>query len=94
MIRQGSRHPRASAQGRSTATFNTGPCANTTRCLAAHSFMLAQTIEELSIPRDLTAVCLGKSTYARCGVVVNTTPAEAEHVRSLRLSTGSSGTIT
>jgi dCTP deaminase len=40
--------------------------------------MLAQTIEELSIPRDLTAVCLGKSTYARCGVVVNTTPAEAE----------------
>jgi len=56
--------------------------------------MLAQTIEELSIPRDLTAVCLGKSTYARCGVVVNTTPAEAEHVRSLRLSTGSSGTIT
>jgi dCTP deaminase len=38
----------------------------------------AQTIEELAIPRDLTAVCLGKSTYTRGGVVVNTTPAEAE----------------
>jgi hypothetical protein len=40
--------------------------------------MLAQTIEEFCLPRDLTAGCLGKSTYARCGVVVNTTPAEAE----------------
>jgi dCTP deaminase len=40
--------------------------------------VLAQTSETLSIPRDLTAVCLGKSTYARCGVVVNASPAEAE----------------
>lgn len=78
MIRQGSRHPWASAQGRSQPSFNKAPCANTTPGLAAHSFVLAQTIEELSIPRDLTAVCLGESTYARCGVVVNTTPAEAE----------------
>jgi dCTP deaminase len=40
--------------------------------------VLAHTIERLSIPRDLTAVCLGTSTYARCGVVVHTTPAEDE----------------
>jgi dCTP deaminase len=43
-----------------------------------NSFALASSIEYFRIPRSVTAVCLGKSTYARCGIVVNVTPLEAE----------------
>lgn len=43
-----------------------------------NSFALAHTIEYFRIPRDVTVICLGKSTYARCGIVVNVTPLEAE----------------
>ena len=43
-----------------------------------NSFALAATVEEFDIPRDVLAVCLGKSTYARCGIVVNVTPLEPE----------------
>ena len=43
-----------------------------------HSFVLAQTVEVFKIPRDTLAVVLGKSTYARCGLVVNCTPLEPE----------------
>ena len=43
-----------------------------------HSFVLAQTMETFSVPRDTLAVVLGKSTYARCGLVVNCTPLEPE----------------
>ena len=45
--------------------------------LPAHSYALGVALERLRIPRNITGVCLGKSTYARCGIVVNTTPAEA-----------------
>jgi dCTP deaminase len=43
-----------------------------------NSFALAETIELLEIPRDVIAICVGKSTYARCGIIVNVTPLEPE----------------
>ena len=43
-----------------------------------NSFALAETVEYLEIPRDIIAVCLGKSTYARIGIIVNVTPLEPE----------------
>ena len=43
-----------------------------------NSFALAETVEYLEIPRDILAVCIGKSTYARCGIIVNITPLEPE----------------
>ncbi len=43
-----------------------------------NSFALAETVEHLEIPRDVIAVCVGKSTYARCGIIVNVTPLEPE----------------
>ncbi|MEM6885336.1 MAG: dCTP deaminase [Verrucomicrobiota bacterium] len=42
------------------------------------SFALARSIEYFRIPRDVLTVCLGKSTYARCGIIVNVTPFEPE----------------
>jgi dCTP deaminase len=43
-----------------------------------NSFALARSIEYFKIPRDILTICLGKSTYARCGVIVNVTPFEPE----------------
>lgn len=43
-----------------------------------NSFCLARTVEYLRIPRDVLTICLGKSTYARCGIIVNVTPLEPE----------------
>ena len=43
-----------------------------------NSFALAETVEEIDVPRDVLAICLGKSTYARCGIIVNVTPLEPE----------------
>ena len=43
-----------------------------------NSFALASTVEFLRIPRSILTVCLGKSTYARCGIIVNVTPLEPE----------------
>jgi len=43
-----------------------------------NSFALARTVEYLRIPRRVLTVCLGKSTYARCGIIVNVTPLEPE----------------
>ncbi len=43
-----------------------------------NSFALARTVEYFKIPRDVLTVCLGKSTYARCGIIVNVTPFEPE----------------
>ena len=42
-----------------------------------NSFALARTVEYFRIPRDILTICLGKSTYARCGIIVNVTPAGA-----------------
>ena len=43
-----------------------------------NSFVLARTVERFKIPRNVLTVCLGKSTYARCGIVVGVTPLEPE----------------
>ena len=43
-----------------------------------NSFALARSIEYFRIPRDVLTICLGKSTYARCGIIVNVTPFEPE----------------
>lgn len=44
----------------------------------AHSFALARSVEYFRIPRSVIGLCIGKSTYARCGIVVNITPLEPE----------------
>ena len=41
-----------------------------------NSFVLASTVEYFKIPNDIMVICLGKSTYARCGIIVNVTPLE------------------
>jgi dCTP deaminase len=43
-----------------------------------NSFALARTVEHFRIPRNVLTICLGKSTYARCGIIVNVTPLEPE----------------
>ncbi len=43
-----------------------------------NGFLLGQTIEKFDIPREILALCLGKSTYARCGIITNVTPLEPE----------------
>jgi dCTP deaminase len=50
----------------------------TTDCcvIPPNSFALARTVEYFRVPRDVLVICLGKSTYARCGIIVNVTPLE------------------
>ena len=43
-----------------------------------NSFALARSVEYFKIPRDVLTICVGKSTYARCGIIVNVTPLEPE----------------
>lgn len=43
-----------------------------------NSFVLARTVEYFRIPRNILTICVGKSTYARCGIIVNVTPLEPE----------------
>jgi dCTP deaminase len=43
-----------------------------------NSFALARTVEYFKIPREIITICVGKSTYARCGIIVNVTPFEPE----------------
>jgi len=43
-----------------------------------NSFALAETVETIEVPRNVLAICVGKSTYARCGIIVNVTPLEPE----------------
>ena len=45
--------------------------------LPARCYGLGVAVEELHLPPDVTAICVGKSTYARCGIIANVTPAEA-----------------
>ena len=52
---------------------------NTDICvIPPNSFALARTVEYFRIPRDVLVICVGKSTYARCGIIVNVTPLEPE----------------
>ncbi|UCB52188.1 MAG: dCTP deaminase [Candidatus Zixiibacteriota bacterium] len=46
--------------------------------IAPNSFALTRTVEYFKIPRNILTICLGKSTYARCGIIVNVTPFEPE----------------
>lgn len=43
-----------------------------------NSFALCETVEFIEVPRDVLVICVGKSTYARCGLIVNVTPLEPE----------------
>ncbi len=52
-------------------------CADTC-IIPPNSFALARTVEYFRIPRTVLTICLGKSTYARCGIIVNVTPLEPE----------------
>ena len=58
---------------RSFVDFRGGQC-----IIPPNSFALARTVERFRIPRDVIVVCVGKSTYARCGIIVNVTPLEPE----------------
>ena len=50
---------------------------NVSECIIPpNSFVLASTVEHFRIPKNVLVVCLGKSTYARCGIIVNVTPLE------------------
>ena len=50
---------------------------NSSECIIPpNSFVLARTVEKFKIPNDVLVICLGKSTYARCGIIVNVTPLE------------------
>lgn len=46
--------------------------------IPANSFALARSYETIDVPRDILVMCIGKSTYARCGIIVNVTPLEPE----------------
>ncbi|MBC6496827.1 MAG: dCTP deaminase [Alphaproteobacteria bacterium GM7ARS4] len=52
--------------------------AQETCIIPPNSFVLGRTVEYFRIPRDVLVLCLGKSTYARCGIIVNVTPLEPE----------------
>ncbi|WP_040630232.1 dCTP deaminase [Fortiea contorta] len=45
--------------------------------LPAHSYGLGVALEKIEVPNNITVICIGKSTYARCGIIANLTPAEA-----------------
>ncbi len=53
-------------------------CAREFKVFTNVSFALARTVEYFRIPRNVLTICLGKSTYARCGIIVNVTPLEPE----------------
>jgi dCTP deaminase len=68
--------------GVKAVSFGTSSYGYDVRCaeciIPPNSFALARTVEYFRIPRDVLVVCLGKSTYARCGIIVNVTPLEPE----------------
>ncbi len=53
-----------------------------------HSYFLARSLEWFNIPRDIAAIAVGKSTYARCGIILNTTPLESGWKGQLTLEIG------
>ena len=58
-----------------------------------NSFALARTVEYFRIPRSVLTVCLGKSTYARCGIIVNVTPLEPEWEGHVTLEVSNTTTL-
>jgi len=63
---------------RSFVTIDTDEIGTDHVLIPPNSFALCETVEYVSIPRDILAICVGKSTYARCGIIVNVTPIEPE----------------
>lgn len=59
-------------------TTNTVEIQNDFCIIPPNSFALGRTLEYFRMPRDVLAVCVGKSTYARCGIIVNVTPIEPD----------------
>ncbi len=59
-------------------TIDTADCGRDHVMIPPNSFALCETVETFSIPRDVLVICVGKSTYARCGIIVNVTPLEPE----------------
>ncbi len=55
------------------------------------TFVLAQSVEYFKIPRDILTICVGKSTYARCGILVNVTPFEPEWEGHVTMSISNTG---
>ena len=62
----------------SFVTIDTEATGSDSIIIPPNSFALAETVETFSIPRDVLVICVGKSTYARCGIIVNVTPLEPE----------------
>ena len=63
---------------RSFVTIDTDETGKDHVLIPPNSFALCETVEYVDIPRDILAICVGKSTYARCGIIVNVTPIEPE----------------
>jgi dCTP deaminase len=63
---------------RSFVTIDTSKSGKDYVLIPPNSFALCETVEYVSIPREVLAICVGKSTYARCGIIVNVTPIEPE----------------
>ena len=59
-------------------TVDTSQTRNDFIIIPPNSFVLCETVEVFEIPRDVIAICVGKSTYARCGLIVNVTPLEPQ----------------
>ena len=55
------------------------------------TFVLAQSVEYFKIPRDILTICVGKSTYARCGILINVTPFEPEWEGHVTMSVSNTG---
>jgi dCTP deaminase len=62
----------------SFVTIDTADAGRDHVIIPPNSFALAETVEWLEIPREVLVICVGKSTYARCGIIVNVTPLEPE----------------
>jgi dCTP deaminase len=63
---------------RSFVTVDTDETGKDHVLIPPNSFALCETVEFVEIPRNVLAICVGKSTYARCGIIVNVTPIEPE----------------
>ena len=63
---------------KSFVTINTADSGNDYVLIPPNSFALCETVETVTMPRGYLAICVGKSTYARCGIIVNVTPIEPE----------------
>jgi dCTP deaminase len=63
---------------RSFVTIDTAQEGQDHVLIPPNSFALCETVEFISMPREYLAICVGKSTYARCGIIVNVTPLEPE----------------